>query len=307
MKNQKLKLLSAVVVALCFSAAPAAQATILSNYLTFDGPQHTGGIPFQGGGEDKLQDDSLTAFVDIDESGGISTGDNVYGMVTLSEVFSSGRPSVGVGATQQVAILFSAMFGTQNLNGSWNMLSIGNSGNAYDLRNAAFMNSTVTAPAGLSDNSIAIVVSSENNVPPAAADPLNWTTGQFSTDFSVANGWNWESTLGLVSDADFFQFMGNLALGGTERGGFTITSQAFAITDWLPVDVLDYNVAAHLNDATLDIGSVNIASIVEQQNGWTFRDQSSYFVNPIPEPETLALLGIGLLGIGVSLRKRKAV
>ena len=52
-----------IACALTFGLAPAANATILSNHLTFDGPVDVGGFPTQGGGEDRLQDDSLSAII----------------------------------------------------------------------------------------------------------------------------------------------------------------------------------------------------------------------------------------------------
>src|SRR3990172_5543423 len=132
MKNRKLKLLSAVAVALCLSVAPVAQATILSNYLTFDGPQHTlGPVANQGGGEDHLIDDSLTRFVDQDGSGGFSAGDVAYGLVTLSELQASGRPSLPVGSSSQIAIIFSVEFGgAGSIAGSHNLIPITSAGNA---------------------------------------------------------------------------------------------------------------------------------------------------------------------------------
>ena len=58
--------------------ASTAQASVLSKYLTFDGPVHLTSPIFQGGGEDFLQDDSVSAWDDRDLSGDFSDGDVVW-------------------------------------------------------------------------------------------------------------------------------------------------------------------------------------------------------------------------------------
>ena len=72
------------------------------------------------------------------------------------------------------------------------------------------------------------------------------------------------------------------------------------------MDVVDYQGNIHMSDFTLDQGTVNIATSEQIANGWDLRDQSTFFINPIPEPATIGLLGLGLLGMGASLRRRKA-
>lgn len=307
--NYPTKILTASVMGLGFAFAPTAQATVLSNFLTFDGPAHydtVAGNPFQGGGEDKMQDDSLSAFVDRDNSGGYSVGDVVYGMLTLSEFNSSGVPSLGVGNNEQIALLFSTKIVSMNggSNGTIELGAIGNAADAYDLRTLLGVDAGIVA--GLDNNTVGVMVSNPNGATPAT-DPLNFTTAQFSTEFTAANGWSQELSIGLVEATDFFNFDNTgPGLTGTDRGAFTIQQEAFSVKDWIDVDMLDYASNIVKGDFTLDFGTVTLASGAEQANGWTFRDQSSFFVNPVPEPSMLSLLGIGLLGLSANLRKRKA-
>jgi hypothetical protein len=58
---------------------------------------------------------------------------------------------------------------------------------------------------------------------------------------------------------------------------------------------------------SLDVAITQPASANEQTRGWTFRDQSTFYVNPtaVPIPNTAALFGLGLLGVAGFVRRKK--
>ncbi len=167
--------------------------SIFGNFLTYDGPQHTpGGIPFQGGGEDKLQDDSLSRFFDYDMSGSFSNGDQIVSMVTLSEFRASGRNSVPVGENSQIALISSFEIQGMGAGGSFNLVPV--VGGANGLSN--LLNGSISGPAGLNANSYGVVVSTSTSTENPANDPLNWMFSDINSLFSVGNNWNWEATYG---------------------------------------------------------------------------------------------------------------
>lgn len=97
--------------------------------------------------------------------------------------------------------------------------------------------------------------------------------------------------LGATQTAGFFNFGGSIMYNGTGIANDSFTEQACGVfCGGGMVDVL---------------GSGNILGGQGLDNG-AFARSDFDFQKAVPEPATLALLGLGLLGMGASLRKRKA-
>jgi hypothetical protein len=281
-------------------AASSAQASVLSSYLSFDGPTHHTDPVSPGGGEDFLQDDSVSAWSDRNDDGLLNEGDVVWGVLTLSEISASGDAfSQQVESPNQIAVVFSVELGPETAPGSGIFTNnpIGDSGDPLDLRNLL----AGSGASGLNDNSIATILSSdEANL--ASENPTNFTTANFTANF--ASGiWDWELTADLIPDTDdFFHFQGD-ETGGTDAAALTITSQNADLPGWLLVDVVDFEGNIHYGDITLDRGEVDPATASQSARGWFFRDTSDLFVNPVPEPGSMAVFG--LLGAAAFARARR--
>lgn len=300
----------------------SSKASILGSFLTHDGPIHhdlSFGSPFQGGGEDNIDDESRASYINADGSVDLlgaptfSAGDVVFGMITISDIDPSGAPNSNIGQTEQLAILFSTVLGgaagTVYAPGTIiPLIPVADAGNAYDLRN--LLDATISGAASLNDDSVFVVVGNETGTDEGGTDPLNFSEATAEAEiglFANASGWFWEMTGGLVEDHDFFDFnfVGPPGAIGLEAGGFSVQSHDLGGVAFLPVDVANAaGTAITTHDLTLDFGSV----FATGDSPWTFEDEATFTINTyVPEPATIAVWSI-LAGIGgiVGMRRLRA-
>lgn len=270
----------------------SSHASVLTSRLTFDGPVHhtlLAGAPFQGGGEDKLQDDSVSALVEAANGApGLSVGDIIYGVVNMTNTQASTQTNQGISQTEQITLVFSAQItGGGGAGVPFTLGAIGDIGSAYDLRNLMSASILDDFTSGPDDDSIFVIMSNPTGTAEVGGiNPLNISSTSIGSTLTNANGWTGDAIGGLL-DGDFFEFLATGGLSGIERGGFSIQTHNMGSVAFLPVDTVNSAGTISFHDVTLDIGSVNAASAEEQNNGWLFADQSSFYVNAVatvPEP-----------------------
>lgn len=272
-------------------------ASVLTNRLTFDGPAHlTPPVSSQGGGEDLLQDDSVSAFLDLDGSSGFSLGDVIWGVVNMTNTDASGTASQGISQLEQITLVFAAKItGTGSLPGSWSLDAVSDATKDYDLRNILSSSILDDFASGPNDDSLFVIMSNPiGNSETGGINPLNLNANlgglvdanSVETNITNANGWTGDAVGGILG-SDFFEFFGGLTFG-TEIGGFSIQEDTFGGI-YLPVDVNNLAGAwSGTYDVTLNTGTVRNASTEKATLGWFFEDQGSFFVNALAVPEPIS-------------------
>lgn len=277
---------------------------------------------------DVLQDNSVGVLLyDGGTSGRIDVGDVIGGLVRLQKNTTDGfdiSPTLG-----ELVVAFSA-----EIVGAADGDLFGN-GIKFTLAPSTVAGTTLgdlfPTFGAFAAGSIAAAFSS-----PASLNPVDPTTQAFApTALANLNSgiWTLDAVLGfdtsgaggtnVFGDVDFFEAelrdfnndgfidisellarsVGSL-IGG-ESGGFSVLSgPAFT---YLPVDV------DHLNDTITTQHQVGIPSTsllrpnaTEESNLYAFADQANVIVNPVPEPSSVILLGLGVVSaLGLRARRRQ--
>ncbi len=267
--------LASAIFAICCIFGSSADASIFGGFLSYDGLQ------------DEIRDNSFSLFED-NGAAGISEGDVISGIILVESITASGVGNQPTGFTEQTVVAFAATI--TGIEGTVGVDAIYTLGSATGTL-SSLLTAGIIADAGIDMDTIAVVVSSETGFgDDPNANPANWAASDVATNFGTY-GFGWEGTLGVVGGDDFFEARDSVDTNVLfdEAGVFTVQSSQGWGSNLLDVSINDFtDDEAKFGDVTLS-GDIFGAGDDPSSNGWFFEDNTTFFINPVPEPGSLAI------------------
>jgi len=136
------------------------------------------------------------------------------------------------------------------------------------------------------------------------------TNGTVQDDIAKATDGNLFMSLGIVKGTDYFYSHTELQVplanfDGRAFGGLSVIQNNTGFGILVPIDDMDENEIGTMAEVIMSSELEQNDNFVRGLSPWQLASNDPAALYPVPEPSTMILLGVGLVGLGVVARRRR--